>query len=64
MEHVAQVRKLFTAVESKLHHEIRILEEARNKIDRYGEDPGERWVYPVYERLIERRRKLLSVLSS
>lgn len=64
MENVTQLNQLFTSVENKLHHEINVLEEALNKIDRYSDDPGDQWVYPIYERIIKRRKKLLSYLTA
>lgn len=64
MENVTQINQLFTSVETKLHHEINVLEEALHKIDRYSNDPGDQWVYPIYERIIERRKKLLSDLTA
>lgn len=64
MDNVSQVQHLFNSVQEKLQHEIHTLQEALNKIDRYSDCPGDQWVYPVYERIIERRKRLLSYLSA
>ena len=64
MENVTQSPKLFFSIEKKLHSEINVLQEAMGKIDRYSNDPGDQWVYPVYERIIERRKKLLAYLTA
>lgn len=64
MENVTRFENLFNSVEDKLHQEINVLQEALSKIDRYSDDPGDQWVYPIYERIIARRKKLLAYLSA
>lgn len=64
MEQVSQVQRLFHSVQEKLQYEIHMLQETMSKIDRHSDDPGDQWVYPVYERIIERRKKLLNYLSA
>lgn len=64
MENASQVKHLFNSVQEKLQHEIHVLQDAMSKIDRYSDDPGDQWVYPVYERIIERRKQLLNYLSA
>jgi len=64
MESAAQLKQIFNNVEDKLSHEINVLQDALSKIDRHSDDPGDQWVYPIYERIIERRKKLLAYLSA
>lgn len=64
MDNVTQTRQLFSHVEEKIHHEINVLEAAMSKIDRHSSDPGDQWVYPIYERIIQRRKKLLAYLTA
>jgi len=64
MENALQVQHLFNSVQEKLQHEIHVLQDAMSKIDRHSDDPGDQWVYPVYQRIIERRKKLLNYLSA
>lgn len=64
MEQKANNESLFTSVEEKLRHEIGVLKTAMAKIDRYSNNPSEQWVYPIYERILERRTKLLNYLCA
>lgn len=64
MEQLVNNKNLFTSVEDKLRHEIAVLKSAMAKIDRYSENPSEQWVFPIYEKIIERRTKLLNHLSA
>ena len=64
MELTNTMESLFTSIEEKLRHEITVLKSAMAKIDRYSDNPSEQWVYPIYERILERRTKLLSYLSA
>lgn len=54
----------FSSVEEKLHYEIRVLKTAMAKIERSGDSPAEQWLYPIYERILTRRTRLLSRLSA
>lgn len=48
----------------KLDEEIALLKEAMAKIDPYSKDPGDLWALPIYQKIIERREKLVECLGS
>lgn len=49
--------------EEKLRHEISVLKAAMAKIERNSANPREQELYRIYERILERRKKLLQSIS-
>jgi hypothetical protein len=64
MTQIERNRELFTTVQQKLQQEIAVLQGALEKLDRYSENPSDQWAYPIYEKLLARRSRLLDYLSA
>lgn len=60
MEQEGSQQSDFRSIEEKLHHEIRVLTTAMSKIERHGKDQYEQRVYAIYERILTRRKQMLS----
>jgi hypothetical protein len=60
MEQEGSRQSDFRSIEEKLHHEIRVLTTAMSKIERHGKDQYEQRVYAIYERILTRRKQMLS----
>jgi len=60
MEQEGSQQSDFRSIEEKLHHEIRVLTTAMSKIERHGRDQYEQRVYAIYERILTRRKQMLS----
>ena len=48
----------------KLDAEIALLKEAMAKIDPNSNDPGDLWAIPIYQKIIERRERLVQCLAA
>jgi uncharacterized protein YqeY len=60
MEQEGSWQSDFRSIEEKLHHEIRVLSTAMSKIELHGGDQHEQRVYAIYERILTRRKQMLS----